>query len=78
MMDDKERLKGRIICDNKRDLIRRVSSTVTGFKSFTTCDGMNALYFMYEERDALTAFDERLQKFVSSSSESLVGGTHTS
>ena len=62
----------------KRDPIRRVSRTVTGFKSFTTCDSVNALYFMYEERDVLTAFVERLQKFVSSSSESLVGRTHTS
>ena len=49
-----------------------------GFKSFTTCDGVNALYFVHEETDVLTAFDERLQKFVSSSSESLVVRTHTS
>ena len=62
----------------KRDPIRRVCSTVTGFKNFNSCDGMNALYLMYEQRDVLTAFDERLQKFVISSSESLVGRTHTS
>ena len=40
----------------KRDPIRRVSSTVTGLKSFTTCDGVNALYIVYEERNVLTAF----------------------
>ena len=44
----------------------------------SACDGVNTLYFVFEEREIVSTVVEVLHKFVTTQCEGLVGGPYMS